>query len=74
MAALWDGLMMGVGLTWALVLLGGVREVLGAGTLFANANLLLGEQFAWIYTVVFEDYTSVHHHLPFWLSTTPVFF
>ncbi len=59
MAAMYDGLMMGLGFTWALVLLGGVREVLGSGTLFANANLLLGEQFGWIYTVVFEDYTSV---------------
>jgi electron transport complex protein RnfE len=59
MAALYDGLMMGIGFTWALVLLGGVREVLGSGTLFANASLLLGDQFAWIDTVVFEDYTSV---------------
>ncbi len=59
LAAMLDGLMMGIGFTWALVLLGGVREVLGSGTLFANADLLLGEQFAWIYTVVFEDYTNV---------------
>lgn len=58
-AAMFDGLMMGIGFTWALVLLGGVREILGSGTLFANADLLLGDQFSWIYTVVFEDYTNV---------------
>lgn len=40
--ALLDGLMMGIGFTLALVVLGGAREVLGSGTLFANAALLLG--------------------------------
>jgi electron transport complex protein RnfE len=39
---LFDGLMMGLGFTLALVLLGAVREMLGGGTLFANAALLLG--------------------------------
>jgi electron transport complex protein RnfE len=34
MASLWDGVGMGLGFTMALVLLGTVREVLGAGTLF----------------------------------------
>jgi electron transport complex protein RnfE len=33
-ASLWDGVGMGLGFTLALVLLGTVREVLGAGTLF----------------------------------------
>lgn len=33
-ASLWDGLGMGLGFTLALVLLGTVREILGAGTLF----------------------------------------
>jgi electron transport complex protein RnfE len=37
-----DGLMMGLGFTLALTTIGGIREVLGAGTLFANAHLLLG--------------------------------
>ncbi len=37
-----DGLMMGLGFTLVLVVLGGVREILGGGTLFANASLLLG--------------------------------
>lgn len=37
-----DGLMMGVGFTLVLVLLGAVREILGQGTLFDGADLLLG--------------------------------
>lgn len=41
----YDGLMMGVGFTIALVALGAVREVLGAGTLFAGASILLGDLF-----------------------------
>ncbi|NOZ36869.1 MAG: electron transport complex subunit E, partial [Gammaproteobacteria bacterium] len=35
-----DGLMMGLGFTLALVILGAVREIIGSGTLFANAALL----------------------------------
>lgn len=38
-----DGLMMGVGFTVILLLLGVIREILGQGTLFDGANLLLGE-------------------------------
>ncbi len=41
--AAYDGLMMGLGFTLVLVVLGGVREALGYGTLFAGANLLLGD-------------------------------
>ncbi|MGR9107208.1 MAG: electron transport complex subunit E [Gammaproteobacteria bacterium] len=40
--ALLDGLMMGIGFTLALVVIGATREMLGSGTLFANAALLLG--------------------------------
>lgn len=40
--ALFDGLMMGLGFTFTLLVLGGIREVLGQGTLFAGADLLLG--------------------------------
>ena len=29
-----DGLFMGLGYTWAMVLIGGVREILGFGTIF----------------------------------------
>jgi electron transport complex protein RnfE len=41
--AAFDGLMMGLGFTAVLVLLGGMREILGYGTLFSGANLLFGE-------------------------------
>ena len=41
--AAFDGLMMGLGFTLVLVLLGGIREIIGNGTLFDGANLLLGE-------------------------------
>ncbi|MGL5948662.1 MAG: electron transport complex subunit E [Aeromonas sp.] len=41
--ALFDGLMMGLGFTLVLLLLGGAREIIGMGTLFAGAELLLGE-------------------------------
>jgi electron transport complex protein RnfE len=38
-----DGLSIGVGSTAALVILGGLRELVGQGTLFAQAHLLLGD-------------------------------
>lgn len=38
-----DGLMMGLGFALILLLLGVIREVLGQGTLFDGANLLLGD-------------------------------
>ena len=41
--ASFDGLMMGVGFLIVLVLLGAIREVLGQGTLFDGADLLLGQ-------------------------------
>ena len=37
-----DGLMMGVGFTAVLLVLGGMREIIGQGTLFSDMNLLLG--------------------------------
>lgn len=40
--AAFDGLMMGLGFTLVLVILGGLREILGAGTLFAGADRLFG--------------------------------
>lgn len=38
-----DGLMMGIGFTLVLLVLGGMRELLGQGTLFDGAELLLGD-------------------------------
>ena len=43
LASLLDGLMIGLGFTFALVLLGGMRELLGHGTLFAQAELMFGQ-------------------------------
>lgn len=51
-----DGLMMGLGFTFALTLIGGIREVIGAGTLFANAHLLLGPAFSFLETTVIPEY------------------
>jgi len=51
-----DGLMMGAGFTLALVILGATREVIGAGTLFANAALLLGDGFHFLEMTVIPDY------------------
>lgn len=51
-----DGLMMGFGFTAALVTIGGVREVIGAGTLFANAHLLLGAHFAFLELKLIPEY------------------
>ncbi|MGB3620130.1 electron transport complex subunit E [Ketobacter sp. MCCC 1A13808] len=43
LAAVWDGLMMGLGFGLVLVLLGAVRELLGTGALFNNMDLLFGD-------------------------------
>jgi len=37
-----DGFMMGVGLTLVLVVLGGIRELIGKGTLFSGIDLIFG--------------------------------
>lgn len=54
--ALLDGLMMGLGFTLALVILGASRELLGSGTLFANAALLLGPWARFLELVLIPDY------------------
>ncbi|MCJ8320850.1 MAG: electron transport complex subunit E [Colwellia sp.] len=41
--ASFDGLMMGIGFSLVLLTLGTIREVLGQGTLFDGAHLLLGD-------------------------------
>src|SRR5512145_3216925 len=51
-----DGLMMGLGFTASLVVIGGVREIFGSGTLFANAHLLLGSAFAFLETTIVPEY------------------
>ncbi|MUH72257.1 electron transport complex subunit E [Psychrosphaera haliotis] len=49
-----DGLMMGIGFTAILLLLGGAREVLGQGTLFDGAHLLFGEWARGMTVQIFE--------------------
>jgi len=51
-----DGVATGMGFTFALVLLGGFREIIGSGTLFANASLLLGKGFSIIELNPFPAY------------------
>lgn len=52
-----DGLMMGLGFTFVLVALGAVREVLGQGTLFDGAELLLGDWAAGLKITLFASDT-----------------
>ncbi|MBK1649930.1 electron transport complex subunit RsxE [Rhabdochromatium marinum] len=54
--AAFDGLMMGLGFTLVLVVLGAVREIIGFGTLFANASLLLGEGLHFLELTLIPDY------------------
>lgn len=51
-----DGLFMGLGFTIALTLIGLIRELLGAGTLFSQASLLLGPSFKFLEMTVVHDY------------------
>ena len=54
--SIWDGLMMGLGFTLVLVILGATREITSAGTLFANASLLLGKTFAFLELTLIPEY------------------
>ena len=57
--AFFDGLMMGLGFTSVLVVLGGIRELIGMGTLLSQAHLMFGEA-ARNMTIVFaEDYSGL---------------
>lgn len=63
--AAFDGLMMGIGFTLILVVLGALRELLGYGTLLSGADLLLG---AWAQDLVIVVYDSEN---PFLLAILP---
>lgn len=54
--SMFDGLMMGLGFTLALVIIGGAREILGTGTLFASASLLLGKSFSFLEMTLIPNY------------------
>lgn len=63
--AVFDGLMMGLGFGLILVLLGGLREVIGTGAIFANMDLLFGAGAANWRLVLVTDYQ------PFLLAILP---
>ena len=51
-----DGFMMGLGFTLVLITLGGIREILGSGTLLSEASLMFGSIAEnWTITL-FDDY------------------
>lgn len=55
-----DGLWMGLGMTSVLVILGAIREILGNGTLFYGADLLLGD---WAKALTIEVFHFESHFL-----------
>ena len=54
--ALLDGLAMGIGFTLVLVTLGGMRELIGQGTLLAQAHLMFGAAGHGLTITVIDDY------------------
>mgnify|MGYP001824289982 FL=1 len=56
--SIYDGLIMGLGFSCVLVLLGALRELSGTGALFANMDLLFGPGAANWKVVVFDDYQA----------------
>ena len=57
--SLMDGIFMGVGFTLSLTVIGACREIVGSGTLFADAHLLLGPAFSFMETRVLPPDTGV---------------
>jgi electron transport complex protein RnfE len=53
-----DGLMMGLGFTAVLLLLGAIREIIGQGTLFSGMNLIFGDIAVSWEIEVFTDYPN----------------
>lgn len=54
--ALVDGIMMGLGFMAVLVILGGMREIIGSGTLFANATVMFGAGAEFLTVKIFDNY------------------
>ncbi|HSI25079.1 MAG TPA: electron transport complex subunit E [Methylotenera sp.] len=54
--AILDGFMMGLGLTFVLGILGGMRELIGKGTLFSGLDLAFGPSFKPYMLTVLADY------------------
>ncbi|MCP4486267.1 MAG: electron transport complex subunit E [Gammaproteobacteria bacterium] len=53
-----DGFTMGLGFLLVLSILGGMREIIGFGTLFANASLMFGEAASRFTVVINPDYNG----------------
>jgi len=53
-----DGLSMGMGFLLVLVTLGGLREIIGQGTLFAQAHLMFGEAARVLTITLIDDYSG----------------
>ena len=56
LASVLDGLVTGLGFTAVVMVLGGVREIIGSGTLFAGAAQMLGSSFAFLEVRLIPDY------------------
>lgn len=54
-----DGIFMGLGFTFALTAIGAMREIIGSGTLFADASLLLGPAFKFMEMRILPPEASV---------------
>jgi len=54
--SLLDGLMMGIGFSLVLIVLGAMRELIGSGTLFDQSAILLGSLGESLSITVFDDY------------------
>ncbi len=54
--AILDGFMMGLGLTFVLGILGGMRELIGKGTLFSGLDLAFGPSFKPYVLTLIADY------------------
>tara|TARA_R110002049_G_scaffold93627_7_gene231356 strand:- start:464 stop:1000 length:537 start_codon:yes stop_codon:yes gene_type:complete len=53
-----DGLMMGIGFTAVLLVLGAMREVIGQGTLFSGMNLIFGDMAVSWKIILIDDYSN----------------
>jgi electron transport complex protein RnfE len=53
-----DGFMMGLGFALVLMILGGMREIIGQGTLFTNAHLMFGSSAANMTLSFGENYSG----------------
>tara|TARA_B100000035_G_C21037106_1_gene571673 strand:+ start:9479 stop:10105 length:627 start_codon:yes stop_codon:yes gene_type:complete len=53
--SLYDGFFMGIGLTFVLIILGAVREIVGNGTLFQNVHFLIGDKYEFLTIQLFDS-------------------